>query len=177
MTDCFNKAVAIILAHEGGFSNHGADPGGATNYGISLRWLKSEGMYGDLDDDGDVDIKDILAIDVGHATRIYRDKWWNKYHYDRVIDCEVATKVFDMSVNMGAAQAHKLAQRALNSLGGRLDADGIVGPITLSAINTAEPSNLLDALRDEQKRFYLSLIKHRPSLAVFKRGWIKRASA
>ena len=56
---CFSKAITVILKHEGGFSNHSSDPGGATNYGISLRWLKSEGLYGDLDDDGDVDIDDI----------------------------------------------------------------------------------------------------------------------
>ena len=177
MTDCFNKAVAVILAHEGGFSNHGADPGGATNYGISLRWLKSQGLYGDLDDDGDVDIDDILAVDLCHATRIYREKFWQKNHYDRVIDCGVATKVFDMSVNMGPQQAHKLLQRALNGLGERLHVDGVIGPITLTAANTSDPDGLLDALRDEQRRFYLSLIKHRPALAVFQKGWLKRAAA
>ena len=177
MSDCFNRAVAVILAHEGGFSNHGADPGGATNYGISLRWLKSQGLYGDLDDDGDVDIDDILAIDLGRATRIYREKFWQKNHYDRVIDCTIATKVFDMSVNMWPSQAHKLLQRALNGLGDTLQVDGIVGPITVTATNTSDPDELLDALRAEQRRFYLSLIKHRPTLAVFKRGWLKRAAA
>ena len=177
MTDCFNRAVAVVLSHEGGFSNHGSDPGGATNHGISLRWLKTQGLYGDLDDDGDVDIEDILAIDIGHATRIYREKFWQKNHYDRVIDCDVATKVFDMSVNMGAYQAHKILQRALNSIGDRLAVDGVIGPITVAATNTANPDDLLEALRHEQRLFYLSLIKRRPSLAVFEKGWLRRALA
>ena len=175
--DCFNKAITVVLEHEGGFSNHEADPGGATNYGISLRWLKTQGLYGDLDDDGDVDIDDILAVDLDMAKRIYREKFWQKNHYDRVIDCDVATKIFDMSVNMGATQAHKLLQRALNGLGDSLAVDGIIGPITITAMNTVDPDSLVEALRDEQRRFYLSLIKNRPSLAVFQRGWLRRALA
>ena len=174
---CFSKAITVILKHEGGFSNHSSDPGGATNYGISLRWLKSEGLYGDLDDDGDVDIDDINAIDLSTATRIYREKWWDKYHYDRIIDCDISTKVFDMSVNMGGRRAHKILQHAINSLGGNLTIDGIIGPITITATNTEDSQTLLDELRHEQSRFYLSLIARKPSMAVFKKGWLRRAQA
>ena len=174
---CFSKAVIVILEHEGGFSNHESDPGGATNFGISLRWLKSEGMYGDLDDDGDVDIEDIKAIDIEIATRIYRDKWWNKYHYDRFVDCGVATKVFDMSVNMGGSRAHKILQQAIRSLGGNLSVDGVIGPITMKLSNIEDPGVLLEELRGEQKRFYLRLIANRPSMSVFRRGWLRRAAA
>lgn len=175
--DCFNKAVLVILEHEGGFSNHEADPGGATNFGISLRWLKTQGLYGDLDDDGKVDIEDIKAIDIEIATRIYRDKWWNKYHYDRFIDCSIATKVFDISVNMGGRRAHKILQQAINYLGGNLVIDGIIGPITVKSANIENPGALLDEIRKEQKRFYLSLIAKRPAMAVFRRGWLRRAAA
>lgn len=174
---CFSKAVTVVLEHEGGFSNHEADPGGATNFGISLRWLKSQGMYGDLDDDGDVDIDDIKAIDLDTATRIYREKWWNKYHYDRIIDCGIATKVFDMSVNMGGNRAHRILQQAINSLGGNLIIDGIVGPITMKSVNIEDSSILLDEIRGEQKRFYLHLISKRPAMEVFRKGWLRRAAA
>lgn len=175
--DCFNEAIIRLKPLEGGFSNHKDDPGGATNYGISLRWLKTQGLLGDLDDDGDVDIDDILAMDWETAVSIYRDKWWNKYHYDRIKDCEIAGKVFDISVNMGARQAHKLVQRALRTLGADIAVDGIVGPITIKGMNTEDPDILLDEIRNEQRRFYLNLIKRKPSLAVFKKGWLRRAAA
>lgn len=174
---CFSKAITVALEHEGGFVDHPNDPGGATKYGISIRWLKSQGLYGDLDDDGDVDIDDILAIDIESATRMYREKWWNKYHYDRIVDCDIATKVFTMSINMGANRAHRIVQHAVNSLGGNLNIDGIIGPITMKSINVETTAQLLDEIRSEQKRFYLMLIAKRPALAVFKNGWLARAAA
>ena len=174
---CFEKAVTVILDHEGGFSNHEADPGGATNYGISLRWLKTQGLYGDFDDDGKVDIDDIKAIDVATATRIYREKWWNKYHYDRFVDCSVATKIFDMSVNMGGSRAHKILQQSLKSLGNSLVVDGIIGPVTVKTTNIENAAILLKEIREEQRLFYIRLISNRPELSVFKRGWMKRAAA
>ncbi len=61
MTEKFNKAVRIILAHEGGYVNHPADPGGETNMGISKR------SYPDLD---------IKNLTVAMAKEIYfRDFW------------------------------------------------------------------------------------------------------
>ena len=174
---CFNKAIVTVLRHEGGFSNNEADPGGATNFGISLRWLRDQGLYGDFDDDGDVDIDDIKAITSESATRIYRDKWWNKYHYDRIIDCDLATKVFDMSINMGSKRAHRIVQQSINNIGGNLNIDGVIGPITVKSINIEEKRMLLDEIRCEQRRFYLRLISKRPELSIFKKGWLRRAEA
>ena len=174
---CFNKAVTVILKHEGGFSDHESDPGGATNFGISLRWLRDQGLYGDFDDDGDIDIDDIKAITAETASRIYREKWWNKYHYDRFVDCDIATKVFDMSVNMGSNRAHRILQQSINNIGGNLNIDGIIGPITVKAVNVDDKEMLLTEIRCEQKRFYLRLIAQRPSLGVFRKGWLRRAEA
>ena len=48
----FDKCLKIVLIHEGGYSDDPDDPGGTTNYGISLRFLKSVGLeLGDVDDD------------------------------------------------------------------------------------------------------------------------------
>ena len=174
---CFSKAITVVLEHEGGFSDHPSDPGGATNFGISLRWLKSQGLFGDLDDDGDVDIDDIKAITSETASRIYREKWWNRYHYDRFVDCSIAIKVFDMSINMGSNRAHRILQYAINGLGGNLIVDGIIGPITMKSANIEPKDILLKEIREEQKRFYLRLITKRPDLVVFKKGWLRRAAA
>ena len=174
---CFSKAITVVLEHEGGFSDHPSDPGGATNFGISLRWLRDQGLYGDFDDDGDVDIDDIKAITSETASRIYREKWWNKYHYDRIIDCDLATKVFDMSINMGSNRAHRILQQSINNIGGNLNIDGIIGPITVKAVNVDDKDMLMTEIRGEQRRFYLRLISKRPELSIFKKGWLRRAEA
>jgi len=37
MKNNFNDCLNRVLKDEGGYSNHPADPGGPTNYGITLR--------------------------------------------------------------------------------------------------------------------------------------------
>lgn len=176
-TDPFEAAVAVVLKHEGGFVNHPSDPGGATNYGISLRYLKSLGIeLGDVDLDGDVDIDDIKALTPDKAKAIYRREWWDRYGYFKLPDI-VGTKVFDLSVNMGAKQAHRLLQRALRACGKEVIQDGVLGPKTLSAAHSSIPEALLAALRSEAAGFYRSLIAKKPELSVFETGWMNRAYA
>lgn len=177
----FEEALGTILKHEGGFVDHPADPGGATNYGVSLRYLRSLGdVVGDFDDDGDVDAEDIRKMSEEDARGIYRQRWWDRYKYGLITDQRLATKVFDMAVNMGARQAHRLLQRALNSLrvrtgGPALLVDGDLGPKTLATANAA-PANLLHGeLQKRQAEFYGSLVRARPSRAAFLKGWLNRA--
>lgn len=175
--ECFAQAIITVLEHEGGFANHPSDPGGATNFGISLRWLRTQGLLGDVDDDGDVDIDDIMEFTVERARQIYREHWWDKYGYDRIKDCEISGKVMDIAVNAGGSRSHKILQRALNGLGARLAVDGVLGPLTLKATNIEDADDLLASIRGEQVRFYEYLISKNPSLAVFRKGWLRRASA
>src|SRR6266481_707309 len=101
----FELAIPVILRHEGHFVNNPADPGGATNFGVSLRWLKSQGLAGDINNDGDIDIDDIKILTPAIAGEFYRTKWWNAYQYGNLVAQAVGTKVFDMSVNMGPPRA------------------------------------------------------------------------
>ena len=175
----FEKAIPVILKHEGGYVNHKSDPGGATNFGISLRFLKDHPNDGDFDMDGDVDTEDIKNMTLRDAMTVYHKHWWAKYKYGNINDQTIATKVLDFSVNMGAKRAHILLQQALNkAFGLRLTVDGIVGPATFGVINGIEEDDeqrLLNAYCDEAWGFYQRLIANKPSLAVFKRGWYNRA--
>jgi lysozyme family protein len=175
----FENAIPSILHHEGGFVNHPNDPGGATNYGISLRFLADHPEAGDFDGDGDVDVQDIANMTIDQAKEVYRKFWWDKYEYGLINDQTIATKVFDMSVNMGSGRAHKILQTALNkAFGLRLDVDGILGKGTRGVINSCADDveqSLLKAICDEQFGFYQRLIANDPKLKVFEKGWKNRA--
>jgi len=163
----FKQAVYVVLQHEGLLSEDPADHGGTTNYGISLGFLKAEGI--DIDGDGDSDAIDVRELSKEKAMDIYEEYFWDRHQYGRIFDQQVATKVFDLAVNMGAKRLHKLLQRALCSIGLPVAVDGIFGQETLNAVNCADPDQLHAALRKEADRFYRSLNQPR-----FLEGWLRR---
>lgn len=165
----FLIALPVILRHEGGYINNPNDPGGATKYGISFRWLKSQGLLADVNGDLRVDIADIQALTPETAGEFYRVQWWDRYGYGRVIDQRVATKIFDTSVNMGAPAAAKFAQVASGAT-----ADGVLGPESIRAINVEQPAVLLHRIQDLQAMRYRELAQN-PKLAGFLPGWLNRA--
>lgn len=157
----FRQAVEVVLAHEGGYINDPNDLGGETKYGISKRSYPN------------VDIKSLTKE---QAIEIYYRDWWARYKYGDIKDLTVATKVFDLSVNMGPRTAHRLLQKVLNWLGGaNLTEDGVLGPLTISAANQAAPQKLVQALRFTAAEYYYSLAKARPTNRGFLLGWLNRA--
>lgn len=173
----FDTAIITVLKHEEHFVDDKNDPGGATNWGISLRFLKSIGdtcngyLIGDLDHDGDVDVNDIKIMNREDAIQIYRKYWWEKYTYDKIINQSLATKVFDLTVNMGTKKSHKCLQRACRAaLSSPLAEDGIIGSKTLDIINNINPEVLIAAYRSETAGFYRSLKK-----PEYIEGWLNRA--
>jgi lysozyme family protein len=178
----FDKAILTVLKHEGGYVDDPADPGGATNYGVSIRYLKDHGdldgdglLDGDIDMDGDVDADDIRAMDVEDAKRIYKLGFWDKNKIDNLNDYIIAERYFDMVVNMGPRQAGKIIQRACNYFGKGLVVDGIAGPATFGAANSLDPEKLLREIRFNHAKFYLDLVEKRPTLGKFINGWLRRA--
>lgn len=154
----FENAIDIVLKHEGGYVNNPADPGGETKYGISKR------AYPALD---------IKNLTVKQAKEIYRRDYWR---YDRIRNQQVATKVFDMAVNMGPPRAHRLLQRALKHLGRkRLVVDGKFGPKTLRATTQVNPEDLVTELRALVAERYARLTLKNRSLSIFLKGWMRRA--
>jgi lysozyme family protein len=180
-SDLFNKAVITVLKHEGGFVQDPDDPGGATNYGISLRYLLGTGdlTLGDFNHDGQIDIKDIQQMTIAQATDIYHSQWWVKYGYENLADSDLAGKVFDTAINMGGSQAHILLQRSIRACGIVVTEDGQLGPKCFGAIATLVAAGSADALlssfRSEQAGFYRTLIAKKPIFEKYKTGWLARA--
>lgn len=176
----FEAAVATVLRHEGHLSEHEADPGGITKWGVSLRFLQGldpelARELGDVDGDGDVDADDVRRMPRDRAIEIYRRCWWDRYRYGELPYLS-AEKIFDLSVNMGPTPAHRLAQRAVRAATGRrLVEDGILGPVSREAIRSAPADAYLAALRSEAAGFYRELVARQPARQAFLEGWLNRA--
>lgn len=169
-----------ILRIEGGFVNHPADPGGATNHGISLRYARSKGLQFDLDRDGDVDEHDIRLV----TPEIARGAFFEDFFYGPKIHTlpePLHAQMFDYAVNSGPGQAIKSLQHALNRLGYRLATDGRIGLMTqqatLSAVTRFGVAAVNNALVEERQAFLRDLVRRKPEKRVFHVGWQKRAAS
>lgn len=173
----FDFAMNVILKHEGGFSCDKTDPGGNTNFGISLRFMKELGI--DINHDGKIDSNDILSIHFTDAVDIYKKYFWDKYHYEAINSVIIATKIFDMAVNMGPRHAHRIVQESCNLFGKKINEDGIIGPNTLSILNEVslegQEQDLLKKIIQLQKEWYEHIVDINPTLHVFLNGWLNRA--
>lgn len=184
----FEPAFKVLMEHEirpgHTYSDDPADPGGPTNYGVSLRWLREAGI--DVDGDGDVDVDDIKALDLPKSADLYRQRWWDRFHCGLIQNQDVATKVFDMTVNMGPRAvtkkgeiigAHILVQRALARAGRPVSLDGYLGVSeSIPAINEVNPTKLLINIVLEQSERYKAIVKADPTKQRFLAGWMKRAA-
>jgi lysozyme family protein len=129
---------------------------------------------------GDIDADDIRELTKAQAIEFYRADFWDKLKLDLVKGQAVATRVFDMAVNMGPRGAVKIAQRAFNKLlegsdDERLKVDGRLGPKTRKALDSIDPIEMMGSLRLFHAEFYRDLVKRNPKLKVFLVGWLRRA--
>ncbi|MDD5304254.1 MAG: glycosyl hydrolase 108 family protein [Elusimicrobia bacterium] len=162
MSDTFRDAVCHLLQMEGGYVDNPNDRGGRTKYGITQRTYPS---------------MDIEHLTQDAAAEIYRRDWWDRYGYGRVEYGPLATKLLDMSVNMGPDRAHRIMQDACRVLGAEIDADGKLGPATIASVNEyRHPVALLAAVRVLAGAFYLR-ISAAPGQAQFLAGWLSRVMA
>jgi len=161
-------ALKRTLEFEGGYSDHPADTGGKTRYGITERTARRNGYDGSMKE---------LPFDV--AKEIYRSEYWKTLNLGAIHNQDIADFLFDMSVNHGPGGATRVAQRAANDLGKELRVDGAWGPRTLSTIQslaTRYPRGLLGALKTERGLKFKHIMAANPSQKVFARGWFARCA-
>lgn len=171
----FKFAVGVVLEHEGGLSGDKADAGGLTKYGISLRFIKSEKL--DINGDGVISKEDIINLNKAEADSIYYKYFWIKYRFNEIYNEAIATKAFDMAVNSGPSQSIKLLKKAINKvISEPLAIDSTLDDETIDIINNVDCDRLHRAMIAVEKDFYLQIIKEHEQFAVFKDGWLKRAS-
>ncbi len=162
------SAARHILAVEGGYVNNKADPGGATNFGITQRTLTSaRETVACLPES----VKDLTAE---QALMIYEALYWRPAKCYK-LPSPISLAVFDGCVNCGARQGVKFLQEALNLYGCGLAVDGIIGPITLEALRSVRNVRALCAVVLWRRvLYYLSLANDKPTMRAFLRGWLNR---
>ena len=151
----FSTAFEKLLKHEGGFSNHKDDRGGATRYGVTEAVARDAGYRGDMRE---------FPLDL--AQRIYKDRYWDAVQAES-LPPDVRYIVFDGAVNSGVVQSAKWLQRACG-----VKDDGIVGPQTIRAANAMHPEALKRKILAQRLRFMATLA----NWPAFSRGWANRIS-
>lgn len=159
----FQRSLAAVLAHEGGYVDHPVDPGGATNMGIThktlARWRKVSPWW-------NLPKSAVQNLTKDEAGKIYRAQYWNTVRGDD-LPAGLDYAVFDYAVNSGPARAVKDLQRVLG-----VGVDGIVGVETLSALTASNIANVITGLMDRRMAFLRSL----KTFPTFGRGWTRRVN-
>lgn len=151
----FDQAFSKLIEHEGGFSNHPEDAGGATMWGITEAVARQNGFNAPMN-----------TMTLEFAKLIYKKLYWEAIRADELPD-EVRFAVFDAAVNSGTGRAIKWLQQAVNEV-----QDGVIGSMTLRAVRQNIP--LIVATRVNGLR--LLFMTNQPNWPAFGKGWARRVA-
>jgi lysozyme family protein len=152
----FDTAFTQLLGHEGGYSNHSADPGGETMWGVTVAVARQNGYQGPM-----------KSMPVDLAKAIYRKRFWTPAKCDQLPPA-VRYPMFDAAVNSGVLQATKWLQRAA-----RVEDDGIIGDGTLKAVALTDANLLVRRMLGQRLRFMTDL----RTWDAFGKGWARRIAS
>lgn len=154
----FDRALSLVLVHEGGYVNHPADPGGATNKGITQAtynaWRKSRGLA----------TRSVKSITNAEVATIYRNNYWNAIRGDD-LPSGVDYMAFDFAVNSGPRRSAQYLQRVVG-----VDDDGKIGPVTLAAVAKHDAVSVINLVLDRR----LAWLKTLTTWKTFGKGWSNR---
>jgi lysozyme family protein len=108
--------------------------------------------------------------------QFYHDCIWNNW-FGQVASDDLCKRVFDFAVNASGVAAVKCLQQALNSLAGtQIAEDGHWGPMTVAAVNAADPNALVAAFKAKRVEHYQAIVAANPARAQYLNAWTARAS-
>lgn len=156
----FNRSLQLVLKSEGGFVNLKADPGGATNLGITIAtfrtYIKPNGT-----------IEDLKNLTVEQAGVCYRRQYW-----DAICGAELPDGVdyatFDLAVNSGVGRAAQFLQEVVGAT-----QDKKVGPETITLTKAKGAADVINDLCDAR----LAFLHRLPTWPTFGRGWSDRVKS
>lgn len=169
------KAIEFVLQNEGGYTEDKDDPGGCTNFGISLRFMQS------LESPATKEF--IKNLTKPAVIEIYKIHFWDKWELNQIEDINIAIYFLDMIVNHGIGTATEILQTAicttLQDLS-QIEIDRCLGSKTIKAINSLSRilhmrTALISSLVSLRYSYYHAICIKNPELKKFLKGWIKRA--
>jgi uncharacterized protein (TIGR02594 family) len=165
--DVFARALAHVLAMEGGLTDDPHDPGGPTNRGITLGVFASwRGVPLTAATRAGL-MRDLEAIDDETVSEIYRRRYWERARCAE-LTATLALMHFDAAVNHGVGTAIRMLQESV-----AVTVDGEIGPETRAAIVRKPAAETIAAYAAVRRRRYRAL----PHFWRFGRGWLKRVEA
>ena len=159
-----DKMIGDVLRREGGYVDNPNDRGKATNFGITQATLAAWRQR-------PVTADDVRNMAEGEARAIYLSRYLTEPRLDRIHDPYVLALAFDCAVNHGPHRVIRWLQQAV----GVVD-DGVLGPVSEVAINTAEPVRLYQRLLARRIVFYGEIVSRDRSQAAFILGWLRRVA-
>ncbi len=154
----YERALSRLLKHEGGYTNHPKDPGGPTNYGITIIDYRKYVM-------SNATAEDVKNMKLSEAKAIYRAKYWDALCCDD-LPSGVDDVVFDYGVNSGIGRSGKVLRRCLRMN----DSTWKVTAEVLAKARDANPKQLVTDICDERMRFLRGL----STWGTFGKGWSAR---
>ena len=156
----FDECLAFTLRAEGGFSDHAADPGGATNMGVTRATLAAVRGHA-------VSKADVRALTRAEAADIYRSLYWKAVRGDE-LPGGVDAVVFDHAVNSGPRAAIHTLQGALG-----FKQTGVLSRRCVLSAQGADYAALVRKLCSARMDF----LRRLSTWLVFRRGWTARLEA
>lgn len=159
----FSPAFERMIRNEGGYklTDIKGDKGGQTYAGIArTRWPAWHGWT--FVDRGETPPTSLVRD-------FYRVNFWDKVHGDDLVHQGTAESLFDFAVNAGASTAIKLAQIVAG-----VTSDGVLGPVSLSAINRLQDDYFRPHYAMAKLARYRDIVTKDRSQMKFLLGWINR---
>ena len=153
----FERALAMVLKHEGGFSDNIHDPGGQTMKGITKKVY--DAYMGKV-----TTTEELKNMPDNHVAEIYKKQYWDRVNADNLAS-GLDISIFDWAVNSGCGRAVKALQKCVGA-----KQDGGLGPLTLKAVNDKDPEELIEMISVERETFYRKL----KTFEHFGKGWLRR---
>jgi lysozyme family protein len=154
----YDEALARLLSHEGGYSNHPSDPGGPTNWGITIFDARSYWKE-------DATAADVRNMPVEVAKAIYRSKYWGAMRCDE-LPAGIDYAAFDYGVNSGIGRSGRVLRRVLGLSG----ETSVITDEVIAAAKRRSASAVIDAICDERLAFLQGL----RTWSTFGNGWGRR---
>ena len=154
--DVDNKIIAGIVAREGGFVNDPQDKGGRTFEGISEKSNPDAWKNGQPSE--------------AQVRQIYQQRYVSGPGFDNITDTQLRTQLVDYGVLSGPMIAIQKLQGIL-----KIPLDGVLGPVTLSALATVHPEDVNNLLVAARVKMIGQIVVKNPTQLKFLNSWLDRA--